>query len=484
MQNFKTAALAEDSMSSISVRQHGKWMPADIQTPISLFLGLVGQRQGILLESAQVDGRHGRYSIVAWNFALRLSCDGGKLKIGVRDPRFEPLRELADMPYMDGVREAMRRIEITPEEGFEDLPAITRGLVGYFGYGAAGMFEPKLAEVLHPEDAEACLVLPGNVAIFDHLRSRLCLLTLNPGVKPQVDMKAVARAAVNPDIGETSVHPGKRDYMRSVERTIDLIKQGECIQTVLSTRFSAPFSGDAFVLYRRLRQVNPSPYLFFMRLPGIELFGSSPELLVRCDDGELTTCPIAGTRKRGATPAEDAALAEELLADPKERAEHVMLVDLGRNDLGRIATAGSVSVDSFMQVERFSHVMHLTSYVSARLREGLDALDVLASAFPAGTVSGAPKVRAMEIIADMEPQARGPYAGAIGWVGLDKGRVDMDTGITIRSMWVRDGTLHWQAGAGIVFDSDPEREWEECANKARVLGEILKGRGGGDVLAD
>lgn len=471
-------------MQRITVQQHGRWMPADIQTPISLFLGLVGQKQGILLESAQVDGRHGRYSIVAWNFALRLSCDGGRLKVGVRDSRFEPLRELDGKPYVDGVREVMKRIDIRAEEGFEDLPAITRGLVGYFGYGAAGMFEPKLAEVLHPEDAEACLVLPGCVAIFDHLRSRLCMLTLSAGVKPVVDMKAIARAAVTPDIGETTVHPGKRDYVQAVEKAIDLIKQGECIQTVLSTRFSAPFAGDAFVLYRRLRQVNPSPYLFFMRLPGVELFGSSPELLVRCEDGKLTTCPIAGTRKRGETPAEDAALAEELLADPKERAEHVMLVDLGRNDLGRIATPGSVNVDSFMQVERFSHVMHLTSYVSAELRDGLDALDVLAAAFPAGTVSGAPKVRAMQMIADLEKQPRGPYAGAIGWFGLGGEGVNMDTGITIRSMWVRDGRLHWQAGAGIVFDSVPEKEWEECANKARVLGEILKGRGGGDVLAD
>ncbi|SKA80556.1 anthranilate synthase component I family protein [Desulfobaculum bizertense] len=471
-------------MEQIRLEQHGQWMPADIQTPISLYLGLVGQNQGILLESAQVDGRLGRYSIVAWNFAVRLTCRKGLLDVGVRDQRFEPLRELDGMPYVDGVREAMKNITIDAQDEFKDLPAITRGLVGYFGYGMAGMFEPKLSTVLPPKDAEACLVLPGNIALFDHVRSRLCMLTLSRGVRPSVDMKAVSRSAVNPEIGDVTVYPDHDQYTDSVRKTIELIREGECIQTVISTRFSAPFQGDAFVLYRRLRQVNPSPYLFFMRLPGIELFGSSPELLVGCREGELTTCPIAGTRRRGKNTAEDKALEQELLQDPKERAEHVMLVDLGRNDLGRIAKAGTVSVDQFMQVERFSHVMHLTSYVSAELREKLDGLDVLRSAFPAGTVSGAPKVRAMEIISELEPQKRGPYAGAIGWLGLGDGPINMDTGITIRSMWVREGRLNWQAGAGIVFDSDPEKEWEECANKARVLGEIVRGHGGGDVLAD
>lgn len=205
---------------------------------------------------------------------------------------------------------------------------------------------------------------------------------------------------------------------------------------------------------------------------------------MRCSGGELTTCPIAGTRPRGKDQAEDDRLAQELLEDPKELAEHVMLVDLGRNDLGRIAQPGSVEVEKYMQVERFSHVMHITSYVKAQLAEGFDALDVLAATFPAGTVSGAPKVRAMELIAELEGLSRGPYAGAIGWIGLDEGRVDLDTGITIRSLWVRDGMVHWQAGAGIVYDSVPEKEWAECRNKAKVLGEVLAAKGGGDVFAD
>ncbi|MEG6552450.1 anthranilate synthase component I family protein, partial [Desulfocurvibacter africanus] len=203
-----------------------------------------------------------------------------------------------------------------------------------------------------------------------------------------------------------------------------------------------------------------------------------------CDDGGLETRPIAGTRPRGVSESEDAAYAVDLLADPKERAEHVMLVDLGRNDLGRIATPGSVSVQKFMQVERFSHVMHLTSYVGARLKPGLDAMDVLASAFPAGTLSGAPKVRAMEIIADLEELPRGPYGGAVGWVGLTDGRVDLDTGITIRSLWVRDGKVCYQAGAGIVYDSVPEKEWEEVGNKSRAMSKVLRGEEATDVFAD
>jgi len=471
-------------MSQIVLKQSGKWMPADIQTPISLFLGLVGSKQGILLESAEVDGRLGRYSIIAWNYRLRLTCKDGLLDVACRDERLEGLKELSGLKYIDGVREVMKRLTIEPAEGFEDLPPITRGLCGYFGYGLASSFEPKLTPVLPPEQAESCLVLPGSVAIFDHLFHRLCLLSLVQGARMDFDMGALKRNQDIPTLGKVMNMPEEIAYKKGVERAKELIRQGEAIQIVLSTRFQASFSGEPFVLYRRLRQVNPSPYMFFMRLPTMTLMGSSPELLVRCEDGDLTTCPIAGTRPRGATDHEDNRLAEELLADPKERAEHVMLVDLGRNDLGRIALPGTVEVDKYMQVERFSHVMHMTSYVKAKLREDMDALDVLASCFPAGTVSGAPKVRAMELIAELEGVSRGPYAGAIGWLGLDKGRVDLDTGITIRSLWVRDGMVHWQAGAGIVFDSDPGKEWNECRNKAKVLMEVMNGKGGDHVFVN
>jgi anthranilate synthase component 1 len=474
----------EHKTMNVNLRQSARWIAADVQTPISLFLGLVGNGQGILLESAEVDGRWGRYSVIGFNFLLRLGCRDGKLTVASRDARLDCLKELEGMDFTDGVRAVQAAVDITPASGFEDLPPITRGLYGYFGYGVAGMFEPHLQRVLPVQSAEACLVLPGTVVLVDHLYNRLCLLNLAEGFVIRMDRDAVDRKPENPDVGPVVMVPDKATFIRNVERVKELIRQGEAIQVVLSTRFQASFKGDPFVLYRRLRQINPSPYMFFMRLPGVSVLGSSPEVLVRCRGGEVQVCPIAGTRPRGSDEAEDMRLAEELRSDPKEQAEHVMLVDLGRNDLGRIAEAGTVSVEKYMQVERFSHVMHLTSYVRARLAAGRDALDVLAATFPAGTVSGAPKVRAMEIIADMEGLARGPYAGAIGWLGLDSGSVDMDTGILIRSMWERDGMVSWQAGAGIVYDSVPEKEWEECCNKARVVRSAITGTHGGGSTGD
>jgi len=258
----------------------------------------------------------------------------------------------------------------------------------------------------------------------------------------------------------------------------ELIRQGEAIQVVLSAPFSAPLSESPFSLYRRLRRVNPSPYMFYMRLPDAEagvVLGASPEVLVTCEAGRLRLCPIAGTRPRSRHPAEDILFGDELQQDPKEKAEHVMLVDLGRNDLGRIARPGSVQLERFMEVERFSHVMHLTSRINAELAPGLDALDVLAATFPAGTVSGAPKTRAMEIIAEEEGSPRGPYAGAAGWIGLDEDAVHLDFGIAIRSLWVRAGRVCWQAGAGIVHDSVPEKEWAECCAKAAVIRQVVLG---------
>ena len=263
--------------------------------------------------------------------------------------------------------------------------------------------------------------------------------------------------------------------LRLLEHIKELLHDGEAIQVVLSSQASAEFRGDAFMLYRRMRSINPSPYMFFMRLPEVTLFGSSPELMVRCTDGKLQLSPIAGTRRRGRDDEEDAALAADLLKDPKECSEHVMLVDLGRNDLGRVAKPGSVKLERLMEIERFSHVMHMTSRVTAQVNDGLGVLDILGAAFPAGTVSGAPKVRAMEILAEEEPLPRGPYAGCIGWLGLDKNGVHMDSGITIRSMWVKDGRIHWQTGAGIVYDSDPAAEWQECMNKGKIIDVILKG---------
>jgi len=472
----------------IRLRHYGKWLPADVQTPISLYLGLVGDEPGILLESAEVDGRLGRHSLIAWDFRLIAEPVDGKLKLDIRDERLAALRELDGLDYMEGVRKLLKAIEIDQPGLKEPLPPITRALLGYLGYSVGGMLEPKLHACMPPEKAEARLVLPGQVVLYDHLRARCCYLALDEngsdgqgGPKPA---KPGSAGSFELTTEEPTATPGREEYMEQVREAKRLITEGEGIQLVFSVRFSTPFSGEPFGVYRRLRQANPSPFMFFMRFESETLVGSSPEMMARCEAGRLEVRPIAGTRPRGATEAQDLIFEKELLADPKERAEHVMLVDLGRNDLGRIAKPGSVEVVQFMRVERFSHVMHLTSYVEADLREGLDAIDVLQSTFPAGTVSGAPKIWAMETIARVEQMPRGPYAGAMGWFGVGNGPVNVGTGITIRSMWMRDGKCNWQAGAGLVYDSDPEKEWQEANNKARIIREILTSKGVGDVFAD
>ncbi|MFW6415064.1 MAG: anthranilate synthase component I family protein [Thermodesulfobacteriota bacterium] len=467
------------------LQQYGQIYPADTQTPISLYMDLVGSDPGILLESAEVDGRLGRYSLIAWDFRVQLDCNQGILETEVKDPGLEFITHYNGRDFIPGLRELLQELYINPPENLQDLPALTRSLLGFFGYGLPSLSEPKLAKCLHNNDAQTTLVLPGKQILFDHLHHRCIFLGLDNGSTPEPRAKSTLQGEKSGfEIGEIVNTPEKKDFCNKVQRTRELIQAGEAIQVVLSTRFQAPFSGDPFQLYRRLRQTNPSPYMFYINLPSITLLGSSPELMVRCSGNKLQERPIAGTRPRGDTPAQDEEMAKELSRDPKERAEHVMLVDLGRNDLGRLATPGSVEVEKLMQVEKFSHVMHLTSYLKADLQDGLDSIDILLSTLPAGTVSGAPKIRAMEIIAEMEPLPRGPYAGAVGWLGTDQGTVNLDTGITIRSMWIRDGYVYWQAGAGIVNDSVPEKEWEECQNKSRVIKKILSQDGGSDVFAN
>jgi len=469
-------------MTSIRMRQFAATHPADTQTPIGMYMRFVGDEPGLLLQSAEVDGRLGRYSLIAWDFCLTARCSGGKLAVTVRDPEMRALDKLSGMDFVPGLRQLMSSLDLVPPQTHPGLPALSRSLLGYFGYELAGLLEPGLAETLSPEDAECALVLPGRQILFDHLHQRCVLLGLERDPEPEQKPRSLER------IQETRTGPAEpaisgETYRSGVERVREDIRGGEAIQVVLSCRFQAEFEGDPFLVYRRLRQNNPSPYMFYVSLPELTLIGSSPEVMVRCTEGVLEGRPIAGTRPRGADPGEDEAMARELSQDPKERAEHVMLVDLGRNDLGRIAEPGSVSLERFMQVERFSHVMHLTSYLQARASRDLDALDVLRATFPAGTVSGAPKIRAMEMIQDIEPQSRGPYSGAVGWLGLDSGSLNLDTGIAIRTMWLRKGTMTWQAGAGVVSDSDPESEWQECWNKAKVLLRSLNQNGGGDVFA-
>ena len=461
----------------ISFTQRAAVLDSDLETPVGLFLRLAGELPGILLESAEVDGRWGRYSIIGIDFLLSASCREGLLEVRTADERLAPLHDFTGKPFLQGLRGLLAALHV---KGAADQPPITRALYGLLGYGLAGLFEPKTASFLPPDEAEAFLALPGSLILFDHGYNRITRLDLlldgqNVQALPAVRPATEASPDVSPPLAQ------RAGYTAAAARVKELIRRGEAIQVVLSVPFNAPLTESPFSLYRRLRRVNPSPYMFYMRLPDARagvVVGASPEVLVTCAADRLRLCPIAGTRPRSREPAEDILFGDELQQDPKEKAEHVMLVDLGRNDLGRIAQAGSVQLERFMEVERFSHVMHLTSRIHAQLAPGLDALDVLAATFPAGTVSGAPKVRAMELIAEQECAPRGPYAGAVGWIGLDKDSVHLDFGIAIRSLWVRGGRVRWQAGAGIVHDSVPEKEWTECCAKAAVIRQVVLGEDG------
>jgi anthranilate synthase component 1 len=366
------------------------------------------------------------------------------------------------------------------------LPPMAAGLFGYLGYDMVRLIEKLPAtnpDVLGIPDA--VLTRPTLMAVFDHVRDTLTLCApVWPGGEPGALIEAAearldeAEAALDrpvpraappanlPRLGEPDSNFTEAGYIAAVERAKEYIRAGDAFQVVPSQRFSVPFALPPFALYRALRRINPAPFLVFGDFGGFSVVAASPEILVRCRDNTVTVRPLAGTRRRGATPEEDRALEVELLADPKERAEHLMLLDLGRNDVGRVAAIGTVKVTAQFQVERYSQVMHIGSEVQGRLRDGLDALDAYCAGFPAGTLTGAPKIRAMEIIEELEPSRRGLYAGGIGYFGADGG---MDTCIALRTALVKDGVMHVQAGAGVVADSDPKSEYEETKQKARAL---------------
>ena len=464
---------------TIVLRQKARRLDHDLETIIGLYLNRLDRGSGVLLESAEVDGRWGRHSLAAGGFLLAARCVGGRLDLEIKDSRLAPLRDWAGLDYLEGLRGLMKSLRLEPDQDFPRLPAMTRALYGFLGYGAAALMEKKLRPLLPPAEAEAAFILPARLFFFDHAYNQLTEVSLaeEGGPDDETGGPAPGRPPAASSAGDLSQERSgfsREAFLAAALRIKELIRRGEVIQVVLSNRFSAPFTGDLFDVYRRLRRINPSPHMFFQRLPEIALAVSSPEVLVSCDAGRLRLCPIAGTRPRGRGQAEDEALAAELLADPKEQAEHVMLVDLGRSDLGRVAAPGTVRVDSYMRVEHFSHVMHLTSRLSADLAAGRDAVDILSAVFPAGTLSGAPKVRAMEIIAAGEPTSRGPYGGALGWLGLDQEAVSLDLGIAIRGLWAREGQVFWQAGAGLVYDSDPESEWRECLAKAEAPRQALR----------
>lgn len=476
-------------MKRLLFKQKARWLAADLDTPISLYMRLVGASDGILLESAEVDGRWGRHSILAHDMLMYIRCHKGMLDLDIRHEALAPLAEYSGQPFLPALKKALGALEIIPADEAGGLPPITRALYGYFSFEMAALFNPVLQRRVPAAEAQCLLALPASVLVFDHLYNRLCRLDLllDEGVAKKPGQGSCMEKGSSPQSrgagrnitqsgaqndAESAPGPDGEGYKACVRKIKRLLTDGEAIQVVPSSRFSIPFNGDPFTLYRNMRRHNASPYMFYMRFPDLTLFGSSPEVMIRCSENALQLSPIAGTRRRGRNDKEDEELAAELLADPKERAEHVMLVDLGRNDLGKIAETGSVKVEKSMEIERFSHVMHLTSSVTARLDvqgKNFDAVDILAAAFPAGTVSGAPKIRAIEIIRELEGEARGPYAGCVGWIGLDKDSVNMDMGITIRSMWLKDGVLHWQTGGGIVHDSDPDLEWKEVRNKSAIM---------------
>jgi anthranilate synthase component 1 len=455
---------------------------ADLDTPLSVYLKLADGSDSFLFESVEGGETWGRYSIIGlpskrrWTInGHRLSCfDYGRLvsEEEVDDP----------LGHIDRLKSEYRVPEI------DELPVFSGGLVGYFGYETVELLEPRLAGSDKRDEIgsdDVVLLLSEEVAVFDALEGRLWLIVhvdpASPGAWEEAQRRldqlehrlrsgstGYGLAVQGAPVAEDDFHYGfeKQAFLDAVERSKEYILAGDIFQVVLSQRMSVPFTARPIDVYRSLRALNPSPYMYFIDLGDTQIVGSSPEVLVRVQKRRMTVRPIAGTRPRGATVEEDRALAEELLADPKECAEHLMLVDLGRNDVGRVARTGSVEVTDSMVIERYSHVMHIVSQVEAELAEGYGAIDAIRAAFPAGTLSGAPKIRAMEIINELEPVKRNIYAGAVGYISWHD---DTDLAIAIRTAVIRGGKLHVQAGAGIVADSDPLREWEECMNKGRAL---------------
>ena len=454
---------------------------SDLDTPLSVYLKLADAPHTYLFESVEGGERFGRYSIIGLPVRRVVTFHGHHLEIRDQGQLVEA-REVED-PFAEV--EALRAAYSVPR--LPDLPGFTGGLVGWFGFECIGYIEPRLATGDKPDELgtpDILLMLSEEVAVFDNLKGRLYLIVHADPREPGAWERAQARldaltaklrqpgsypAPITRDVLDEShfvsgfTHDG---FIAAVEQSKEYIRAGDIFQVVLSQRLSVPFNARPVDVYRALRALNPSPYMYFLDVGDVQVVGSSPEILVRLEQGEVTVRPIAGTRPRGKTHDEDLALEAELLADPKERAEHLMLIDLGRNDTGRVSEAGTVQVGEQFVIERYSHVMHIVSEVTGRLLPGLSYADVLRATFPAGTVSGAPKIRALEVIRELEPIKRNVYAGSIGYIGWHG---DADTAIAIRTAVHKDGRLHVQAGAGIVYDSDPEKEWDETMNKGRAL---------------
>jgi anthranilate synthase component 1 len=466
---------------------------ADLETPVSAFLKIDDGDYSYLLESVESQENIGRYSFLAANPSFVFKSKDKTITLERFSGRKKTVRRYrSSVSPLDEIRSILAGFKFVATKG---LPRFCGGLVGYMGYDTVRFFEnipDKNTDDLNVPDC--VFMLSQHLVIFDHVNRKIkivanCLL----GSKTEKELKKTYADAVNAigslidklktplksekilEEGGSSVTAGsnmtKREFEKAVLGAKKYIRRGDIIQVVLSQRLKMSLRHKPIDIYRSLRSINPSPYMFYLKLSDLILVGSSPELLVRCQDGFVETRPIAGTRPRGATEKEDESLVRDLLSDAKEKAEHLMLVDLGRNDLGRVCRYGSVRVSEFMGIEKYSHVMHIVSNVTGRLKPGKDALDALIACFPAGTVSGAPKIRAMEIIDELEKTRRGPYAGAIGYFSFSG---NLDSCIIIRTIVIKDRMLYIQAGAGIVSDSVPEREYRETLNKAKALLEAVK----------
>ncbi|MCB1685110.1 MAG: anthranilate synthase component I [Pseudomonadales bacterium] len=455
---------------------------ADLDTPLSTYLKLARGPYSYLLESAHGGEKWGRYSIIGLPCRTVLKVVGEQITVSTDGEVLEAVSDPDPLSFIEAFQ-ARFRVPDLPE-----LPRFFGGLVGYFGYDTVRYVEPRLKGGAPPDPLgtpDILLMLSEEVVVFDNLKGHMQLIRLvDPGdpdifqrTLEHLQERARSLLRVVPEIPTTPTNQpveesdfvsefGESAFREAVEKIRDYTRAGDVMQVVLAQRMSLPFASEPINLYRALRSLNPSPYMYFMDLDDFQIVSSSPEILARVEDGVITNRPLAGTRRRGRTPEEDLALEKELLADPKELAEHLMLIDLGRNDVGRVAATGSVEVTEKFVIERYSHVMHISSNVVGRLEPGRTAMDVLRATLPVGTLSGAPKIRAMEIIDELEPVKRGIYGGAVGYLAWNG---NMDTAIAIRTAVIKDGTLYIEAGGGIVADSQSRLEWKESMNKGRAI---------------
>ena len=496
MNSQQFAALATGRDGRVAVTRE---ILADLETPVSTYLKLARGPYSYLFESVQGGEKWGRYSMIGLPCRTVLKVRGFDVSVETDGTVVESLRCEDPLVFIENFQRRYNNIELP------DLPRFSGGLVGYFGYDTVRYVEPRLRDTAPPDELgvpDILLMVSDEVVVFDNLAGKIILVVhADAG-----DSEAFARAEARLDEIEARLHRappdlppinlgdggvpesafvsslGQAGYEAAVERIKAYTQAGDVMQVVPSQRLTLPFPAEPINLYRALRNLNPSPYLFYLDLGDFHIAGSSPEILARVEHGEVTVRPIAGTRRRGHTEAEDRAMEPEMLADPKEIAEHLMLIDLGRNDVGRVSRIGSVKVTEKMVVERFSHVMHITSNVTGEVKPGISAIDVLRATLPAGTLSGAPKIRAMEIIDELEPVKRGVYGGAVGYIGWNG---NMDTAIAIRTAVIKDDKLYVQAGGGIVADSVPALEWKETMNKARAIfraaAMVLPGDADGEV---